>query len=140
MMKPQICTTVMAIVLAAGCAVGADTRVEASLDANFTLRVGETARVSTEEIEITFLSVNSDSRCAKGETCIWEGDAELQISVSIRGKDFGEYTLHTNEREGWVASFGAFHVRLLSLSPAAIERYVASMRVAKGYAGNDGIH
>lgn len=134
------------VFLATGCAVGVDASVDTSMDANFSLRIGETARVQAEQIEITFLAVTSDSRCGKGEVCVWAGDAELRIAARIRDKDFGEYTLHTNEREGSVASFGAFHVQLLALAPPAIagrviapDEYVANLRIARGYAGNDGV-
>lgn len=138
---------VVGVVLGAGCAIGAEDPVDTTMDSDFTLRVGQTARVSSEDIEITFLSVASDSRCPKGEMCVWAGDAVLQISVRFRGQEFGQYELHTNEREGAAASFGEFHVRLVALSPAAIaektiaaNEYVALLRVARGYAGKDGVY
>jgi len=145
-MNAKLIASAVVVFLAAGCAVGAGRIVDASVGTDFSLRPGETARAPAEEIEISFLAVTSDSRCGKGDTCVWAGDAELQISVRIRGKNFGEYMLHTNERRGSVASFDTFHVRLLSLAPPAIagkaikpDEYVANLRIARGTGGNDAV-
>lgn len=140
-------TAAISIVLAAGCANGADAPIETSLDAPFQIHIGESALVLPENIEVTLLEVYADSRCGKGETCVWAGDAALRVNVGIKGEESGQYELHTNEREGATASFGEYHIRLVELLPPAIsgktipaDEYVAVMRVARGFAENSGIY
>lgn len=145
-MRKLSSASVISLLTAVGCAIGADNAVETSLDESFQLRVGESALVQPENIELNFLAVASDSRCGKGESCIWAGDGVVQISVQVNGVDLGQHEVHSNEREGSAASFGEFHVRLVSLLPPAVagttirqDEYVAVLRIARGYAGNDGL-
>jgi hypothetical protein len=140
-------TAAIGIVLAAGCANGVDAPIETSLDTDFQLHIGETARVLPENIEVSFLEVYADSRCGKGETCVWAGDAALRIKVRINGEESGQYELHSNEREGATASFGDYHIRLVALLPPAIsgraippDRYVAVLKIGQGFVGDKNIY
>ena len=133
--------------LNASCAASADTRTEAELDAQFRLTPGQSAFVLPEQIEVRFVSVTADSRCGKGETCVWEGDATVQVTVARNGADIGRFELHTAARMGNTASFDGYHVRLVALMPPAIsgraiaaDQYVAVLQIARGYAGNDGLY
>ncbi len=69
---PSLVVFAVLVLLFAGCAGGSD-RVEASLDQEFSLAIGERAVISGEALEIEFLEVLEDSRCARNVTCIWEG-------------------------------------------------------------------
>lgn len=147
MMRYLTRASAISLLAAVGCAVGADHAVETSLNESFQLRVGESALVQPENIEVSFVAVTSDSRCGKGETCIWAGDGVVQINVQVNGVDLGYHEVHSNEREGNAASFGEFNIRLVSLLPPAIagtairqEEYVAVLRLARGFAGNDGVY
>ena len=53
-----------------------------SLDTEFTLAVGQTATVAGEDLSIEFVEVVSDSRCPKGATCIWAGEASCLIKLT----------------------------------------------------------
>jgi hypothetical protein len=143
----RIAIAAIGIALAAGCANGADAPIETSLDTDFQLHIGETAIILPENIEVSFLEVYADSRCGKGETCVWAGDAALRVNVRINGEESGQYELHSNEREGATASFGEYHIRLLELLPPAIsgraippDRYVAVLKIGQGFVGDKNIY
>ena len=50
-----------------------------------TVRVGETVEVNN--LEITFSSVLEDSRCPVDVTCIWEGNAKVELEVGVVNSD-----------------------------------------------------
>lgn len=45
----------------------------------FTLAVGDSARIGATELVLMFESVSEDSRCARNVTCIWEGNARVKL-------------------------------------------------------------
>ena len=57
----------------------------ASLDNQFTLAPGQSARISSESMTIKFLGVTADSRCATGVECIRAGDVSCQIEITKDG-------------------------------------------------------
>lgn len=67
------------------CSPGGDDQLKASFGQEFTLRVGRTASVNDGEVVIKFESVTGDSRCPKGVTCIWAGEARCQMQVTSKG-------------------------------------------------------
>jgi len=146
-MRYLTAVSAISLLFAVGCAVATSNKIEVSLDESFQLKVGESALISPENIAVTFLAVTADSRCGKGETCIWAGDGVVQISVHLNGVDLGKYEVHSNPREGSAASFDKFNIRLVSLLPPADagtviaqDEYVAVLRVGRGFAGNDGVY
>ena len=50
-----------------------------------TVRVGETVEVNN--LEITFIGVLEDSRCPVDVTCIWEGNAKVELAVGVVNSD-----------------------------------------------------
>lgn len=71
---------VSVLVPLAGCAEPAPTEV--NLDTEFTLAVGQSVTVAGEGLSIEFVEVVSDSRCPKGATCIWAGEASCLIELT----------------------------------------------------------
>lgn len=61
-----------------------------TVPATFTLAPGESAKA--ENAQITFVRVDSDSRCPIDVVCIQAGDATIVVRVSAAGLD-GEYEL-----------------------------------------------
>lgn len=59
--------------------------IEALPDIEFTLTPGQTAEVAGEDLSITFVEVVSDSRCPKGATCIWAGEASCLVEITSGG-------------------------------------------------------
>ena len=57
----------------------------ASLGNEFTLPVGGTAIISGENLSLKFVEVTGDSRCAKGNECVWAGEAKCQMLITYSG-------------------------------------------------------
>jgi hypothetical protein len=120
-------------------AVAATGREGAALGQAFELRVGESARIESEALEIGFESVLADSRCAKGQVCVWEGDAVVRIWLRVGSEAPVTRELHTAARERGAASHQGYTARLLRLDPPRVvgrvprpEDYRASFEVAPG--------
>jgi heat shock protein HslJ len=56
--------------------------VEAYLGQEFDLHIGQTALIEDEQIKLKFVEVVTDSRCAKGATCIWQGEVTCIIEIT----------------------------------------------------------
>lgn len=50
--------------------------------ASFALAPGQTATIRGTDTRITFSLVREDSRCPVDVTCVWEGDAKIEIVVT----------------------------------------------------------
>jgi hypothetical protein len=74
------CVLLLAI---SGCASVTTPVVEPG--ASFILALGETAVVRGTDARITFKAVREDSRCPVDVTCVWAGDAKVEIVVSRDG-------------------------------------------------------
>ena len=46
---------------------------------NFSLRTGESAQAHDDALRVGFEGVTADSRCPKGEQCVWAGDATARV-------------------------------------------------------------
>lgn len=94
-------------------------------DSNFELQVGETA--TFPDLVISLDSVSNDSRCPSDVVCIWEGNAEVYITVSM-DNDETVTTLHSNGGEKYPkeALVNGYTIKLNALSP-----YPESDRIIK---------
>ena len=103
------------------------------------LQAGQSTRVDAASLEIAFTGVAADSRCAKGETCIWEGSATVHLTV-MGAEGARELDLHTAARSGpSAAAYGEWAIHLVALEPFPVvgrgiapDAYVATLRVAHG--------
>jgi hypothetical protein len=136
----------LGIVLIAGCAAGSTTVVRSDLDDNFELRAGQSAIVGTEGLLVGFRSVIADSRCAMGETCVWEGDAIVRVSLQCGGSTRELLELHTLSSEPDSGSCGGYSLQLLSLDPFPVSgrviaptEYVATFKVTGGVAEGEAL-
>ena len=55
-----------------------------SIGEEFYLRIGESASIRGENLQVRFLEVTEDSRCPKGVTCIWEGRVSCLVEITYR--------------------------------------------------------
>jgi len=122
----------------------------------FELRAGAATRIG--DLAVTFLKVNSDSRCPKDALCVWAGEGlvtillsqaplpPLSVTVLTGGMRAGTCVGESNRGEcvlttspnGSTASHAAYTVRLVQLAPypssaASIrpEDYVATLVVSR---------
>jgi hypothetical protein len=102
----------------------------------FELRAGATANVASN-LTVTFVRVNSDSRCPMDALCVWAGEALITIALGqpaspafsqpteSPGVKSGICTAESNRAEcvlattasGSTASYGAQTIRLVQLAP-----------------------
>lgn len=68
-------------VLATACSGEKAREIQADLNQEFRLPVGQTASINGESLKIKFETVVADSRCALGVECIWAGEAQCQTQV-----------------------------------------------------------
>jgi hypothetical protein len=61
---------------------GCSKPINVSLNSQFSLAPGQSARISSESMTIKFLGVTADSRCATGVECIRAGDVSCQIEIT----------------------------------------------------------
>jgi len=81
-----ICLALTMFIVLAGCAQPA--AAEVSLDRQFTLSPGQSATIVGENLSLKFVEVVSDSRCPKGATCIWAGEASCSVEITKSGSTF----------------------------------------------------
>jgi hypothetical protein len=134
------------IVLVAGCAESAEGPTEVLLERNFQLQVGQSAHVAEANLTVGFDAVTSDSRCGKGEVCIWEGDATVVIWLRPVGGVKEGHELHTSTKSPNSVIYKGFSIRLVSLFPLplsgqtpAAEHYIATFQVTRGLSGHENI-
>jgi hypothetical protein len=112
--------------------------IEANLDSEFVLQINQSAEIKSEELKITFLNVTSDSRCPSDVTCIWQGQAGIEldvqkgevestISLSIGGDSSPEESI-----------FNAYLIQLVDVSPYPVstkniqsDEYTATINITK---------
>ena len=68
------------LLISTGCSTGKD--VKASLGEEFSVNIGQTARIDSEDLEIEFIDIVGDSRCPKGVTCIWAGEVTAKVAIN----------------------------------------------------------
>lgn len=67
-----------------------------ALEQEFKLKIGESVEAPREGLKIEFDSVAEDSRCPKGVTCIWAGNAKILLKVKKDAAKPASMELNTN--------------------------------------------
>jgi|WetSurSiteA1Bulk_404760.scaffolds.fasta_scaffold157521_1 hypothetical protein len=129
------------------CADGSGEPGKAALAESFQLCVGHSTVVDGAALEIGFQSVTGDSRCPKGEVCIWEGDATVRIWVQPAAGPKEDRVLHASSKGPHTTDYGDWNIRLVTLDPYPITGrsisqadYVVTLRVTSGPSGDGEIH
>jgi transposase len=135
------------MIFAGGCIASNDDANRVPIDQAFQLRVGQSAHIGNTDVIVGFDAVSSDSRCGKGEVCVWEGDAIVLVWLQLAGGAKEERALHTRLKSGTTARFDQYSITLLALHPTAISgraieqaEYVANLQVVKGVPPGEVIH
>ncbi len=93
----------------------------------FSLRVGESVRTKGGAWEIGFEGVPADSRCPRGEQCVWAGDATVRVWLQKTGGARLTRELHTAPNAPTVNG-PHIALRLVRLDPPAL----AGKSIAQG--------
>lgn len=95
--------------------------------------------LGTGGLEISWLEV-SDSRCAEGAVCVWEGEVGVLLGVKEGGEDLGTFslTVHHPDDERAQARIGNRLLQLVDVAPyPSLDRepeqadYVASLAISR---------
>jgi hypothetical protein len=81
------------------------------------LRPGERARTRDGALLVGFDGVKVDSRCARGDRCVWAGDAIALVWIRKGSGPREVRELHTATAANQAALFQGLAVRLLRLDP-----------------------
>ena len=87
------------------------------IEEEFVLKYGQSTQIQySDTFTIKFQSVAEDSRCPKGATCVWEGNAKIVLQV-VQQDSLVNTTLEPKEliysgREGI-----KYRIKLVSVSP-----------------------
>jgi hypothetical protein len=130
----------VALGLTLGCASNPNEPTPLPLAQPFELRVGATVSLEND-LTVTFLQVNSDSRCPTNATCVRAGEAVITVAVSQPSRTPGISTTVVTSinipplpgtcsgpaarsecvlatiAPGSIATQGAFDIRLIQLAP-----------------------
>jgi hypothetical protein len=124
---------------ACGCAATPAGPPPAAAVEEIRLQAGKSTTMGSPALKLTLEGVDSDSRCPKGEACVWEGDAVLRLSVT-GASGIQAFELHTSRKRGPdTVNYEGLSIRLVALEPLPIsgleiarEAYVATLRVERG--------
>jgi len=86
------------------------------LEQEFKLKIGESAKSKPEGLEVKFDSVADDSRCPRGVTCIWAGNAKVLLKVKKDAAKPADVELNTNTNPK-TAGYLEYELRLKELRP-----------------------
>jgi hypothetical protein len=71
------------MLLSLGCSTNAE--VEGRLNEELSLHIGQTARITEENLTIEFIEIVEDSRCPRNVTCVWAGRAVVKTRIAADG-------------------------------------------------------
>ena len=113
-MKPSVLVGVLLMTLAC-IAAQPENRVIVS-DQEFKLKIGETAKAQRDGLEVEFDSVTEDSRCPRGVTCVWAGNATILLKVKTGDGPPVTVELNTNINPK-SSRYSEYELRLKELKP-----------------------
>ena len=76
-----ILLSILMLLLSFGC-VGQAGEITANLGQEVELKIGQTVSIEGEQTKVNFVEVVNDSRCAKGATCIWQGEVTCIVEIT----------------------------------------------------------
>ena len=80
------------------------------------VRLGQVEKTDHGKLNIKFISVVSDSRCAPNVQCIWAGNAKIKISV-WKGRTRPQTMELNTATAPRVVTVGGYELKLLDLTP-----------------------
>ena len=123
-----------ALTLGASCDTEAPSSPGAPSTRDVVLAPGESFFL--QDLAVKFDGVSADSRCPLGVTCIWEGDAVVELVATDPPSPGQALELHTAGQFPREATHGRYLIRLVALSPqpregqpVAAQDYRATLRV-----------
>jgi hypothetical protein len=133
---------ILALFISTACALAGSTPPQAiKQGVNFSLKAGEVALVAGQSLRIGFEDVTADSRCPKGERCVWAGEATVRVWLQQGEGPKAMRELRTTSGTVQSVHIAGHELRLVRLDPypvtgKAIARqdYVATLNFGRGVA------
>jgi hypothetical protein len=136
-MKPPLPLAAAGLALVAPLACAAVSPQSPSLDREFDLRAGASARLEGTDLVVRFEGVPNDSRCPVDVQCITAGDATVALRLTGGGAGASTYELHTLDGPKQ-ARHSSYVVVLIGLAPRPVSTrtippgdYVATVLVGR---------
>ena len=82
----------------------------------FSLPVGKTVTINGSGTRIRFRELREDSRCPTDVTCVWAGDAKIELIISRNGSPEDTKLISLNPPNNTVTS-GDLQIRFVGLTP-----------------------
>lgn len=101
-----------------------------------TLQAGQQRTAAHGEITIKLVSVEEDSRCPEGATCVWAGNARIKVKVGYRRGNSKTVSMNTNMGPKG-DQVGGWAISLTSLTPLprkngkSHSRYTATFSITR---------
>jgi hypothetical protein len=105
-----------AIVAALSACAAMEPTVAAEPGVAFSLPIGKTATINGSGTHLTFRLVREDSRCPTDVTCVWAGDAKIEVTISRSGSSDDTRILSLTPPNNEVSS-GDLQIRFVGLTP-----------------------
>lgn len=127
--------------VAGGNTLAATATQVARLGRPFKLSVGQQVTLEGQRLRIKFVAVKEDSRCPSDVTCIWAGNAAVQLDVSTSRRDRKMLALNTAGISALPGEmqYRGYKLRLLGLNPYPSSKqkiapgdYTVTLLVTKG--------
>ena len=112
----KVCCFVAIFLLAFASSVGQPREKLIVLEQEFKLKIGETAKLKPEGMEVEFHSVAEDSRCPTGVNCVWAGNAKILLKVKKDAGQPADVELNTNINPK-TSRYLEYELRLRELRP-----------------------
>ena len=126
--RPLLLLAGIAVLFAAGLTATAHADSEKRtqqprLGQEFDLRVGERAVFRKTNLTVKFDAVKEDSRCPSDVTCVWAGNARVELQVT-NGRKTKSLTLNSNTAAPLPAdsTFAGYSVKLVNLNPYPLSK------------------
>ena len=91
-----------------------DTGDDFNLGEAFTMEPGQEMANSSSDLNVKWLEASEDSRCPKNTTCVWEGQAKINLTVN---GDPMTLTLREGKPEEAKATFNGYVFEAMKLDP-----------------------
>lgn len=125
--------TILAVIAVASAACSTPEPLEQSgslqhVEAGDTIRLqyGGSAALGSAGARIVFSDVEADSRCPTDVTCVWAGDAHVQIEAVSPDGTTRTLDLHTT-LEPMAAEFAGYRIHLVEVSPSRMDGVIVQL-------------
>lgn len=110
----------------------------AEIGKSFSLNVGESARTADDALRVGIDDVTTDSRCPKGERCVWAGDAIVRVWLQRAPGPRQTRDLHSAPGDAQAVRLLGYELRLVRLDPYPVtgrpitkSDYVATLMLSR---------